>query len=108
MEAVCSKVYRAPGSITVNGIAITKTSFGNTIEAAMKRVLKGLSNMSRARLGGTEGWTEWRDLPPVAQNKWLDKVAETLQWQELKGGKVATLHSVSVGEFSRALVRSLA
>ena len=36
---------------------MTKTGSGNTVEAAMKRVLRGLANMLRARLEGTEGWT---------------------------------------------------
>ena len=85
MEAVSLKLHRLQGYITVNGIIMTKTSSGYTIEAAMKRLLKGLSNMLRARLGGIEGWTEWHELPQAEQSKWLDKVAETLQWNELKG-----------------------
>ena len=108
MEAVSLKLHRLTGYITANGVVMTKTGSGNTVEAAMKRVVRGLANMLRAYFEGTEGWTEWPDLPPVAQNKWLDKVAETLQWDELQGGKVANLHSISASEFSRALVGSLA
>ena len=104
----------AQGSVLVS-VGITKTKrcgFNNkgcsSLQVAKRRVLKGLANMLRAYFDGTEGWTEWPDLPPVAQNKWLDKVAETLQWDELQGGKVANLHRISAGEFSRALVKSLA
>ena len=85
MEAVSLKLHRLTGYITANGVVMTKTGSGNTVEAAMKRVLRGLANMLRARLEGTEGWTYWPDLPQVEQKKWLDKVAETLQWNELKG-----------------------
>ena len=85
MEAVSLKLHRLTGYITDNGVVMTKTGSGNTVEAAMKRVLRGLANMLRARLEGTEGWTYWPDLPQVEQKKWLDKVAETLQWNELKG-----------------------
>ena len=75
---------------------------------AKRRALKSLANQVRTHFEGRKGWTEWPKLTPVEQKKWLDKAAETLQWEELKGGKVATLHSVSAGEFSRALVGSLA
>ena len=85
MEAVSLKLHRLTGYITANGVVMMKTGSGNTVEAAMKRVVKGLANMLRARLEGTEGWTYWPDLPQVEQKKWLDKVAETLQWNELKG-----------------------
>jgi len=96
------------GYIILNGIRKTKQCYGLSTESAEQNVLKGLANVSRAILEGTEGWTYWPDMPPAAQNKWLDKVAETLQWDELQGGKVANLHSISAGEFSRALVGSLA
>ena len=79
------KLHSLTGYITANGVVMTKTGSGNTVDAAMKRVVKGLANMLRARLEGTEGWTYWPDLPQVEQKKWLDKVAETLQWNELKG-----------------------
>ena len=85
MEAVSLKLHRLTGYITANGVVMTKTGSGNTVEAAMKRVVKGLANMLRARLEGIECWTYWPDLPRVEQKKWLDKVAETLQWNELKG-----------------------
>ena len=105
--------YAAQGSITVNGETLTKRSGFNddgclSLQNAKRNVLKGLANKVRSRLDATEGWTEWPDLPPAAQNKWLDRVAETLQWDELQGGKVANLHSISASEFSRALVGSLA
>lgn len=85
MEAVSLRLHRLTGYITANGVVMSKTGSGNTVDAAMKRVVKGLANMLRARLEGTEGWTYWPDLPQVEQKKWLDKVAETLQWNELKG-----------------------
>jgi|TARA_B100000927_G_scaffold187554_1_gene151028 predicted metal-binding protein len=40
------------------------------------RSLKALANMLRAYHEGTEGWTNWYNLPPTEQKKWLDKVDE--------------------------------
>ena len=113
MEAVSLRGYAAQGSITVNGEVVIKRCGFNadgclSLQNAKRKVLKRLANAVRWRLDASIGWTEWPDLPPVAQNKWLDKVAETLQWDELQGGKVANLHSISASEFSRALVGSLA
>ncbi len=113
MEAVGLRGYAAQGSITVNGDVLTKRCGFNddgclSLQNAKRNVVKSLANMIRWRLDATEGWTEWPDLSPAAQKRWLDKVAETLQWDVLQGGKVASLHSISAGEFSRALVGSLA
>ena len=82
--------------------------FATMLFIILKEESERVSKYVTSHHEGTEGWTEWPDLPPVAQNKWLDKVAETLQWDELQGGKVANLHSISASEFSRALVGSLA
>ena len=87
MEAVSLKLHRLTGYITANGVVMTKTGSGNTAEAAMKRVLRGLANMLRARLEGTEGWTYWPDLPQVEQKKWLDYVIENVQWVDSNGGR---------------------
>jgi len=87
MEAVSLKLHRLTGYITANGVVMTKTGSGNTAEAAMKRVLRGLANMLRARLEGTEGWTYWPDLPQVEQKKWLDYVIENVQWDDSNGGR---------------------
>ena len=76
MEAVSLKLHSLTGYITANGVVMTKTGSGNTVEAAMKRVLRGLANMLRARLEGTEGWTNWPELSQAEQKKWLDKVGE--------------------------------
>ena len=106
------KGYAARGSIIVNGIEKTKSSGFNdkgckSLMNAKHRVLKGLANRLRAHLEGTEGWTEWRELNHIERNNWLNKVAETLHWDELKGGKIARLHSLSADEFSNALVGGL-
>ena len=87
MEAVSLKLHSLTGYITANGVVMTKTGSGNTVEAAMKRVLRGLANMLRARLEGTEGWTNWPDLPQVEQKKWLDYVTERVQWDDSEGGR---------------------
>ena len=87
MEAVSLKLHRLTGYITANGVVMTKTGSGNTVEVAMKRVLRGLANMLRARLEGTEGWTNWPDLPQVEQKKWLDYVTERVQWDDSNGGR---------------------
>jgi len=87
MEAVSLKLHRLTGYITANGVVMTKTGSGNTVEAAMKRVLRGLANMLRARLEGTECWTYWPDLPQVEQKKWLDYVTERVQWDDSNGGR---------------------
>ena len=87
MEAVSLKLHSLTGYITANGVVMTKTGSGNTVEAAMKRVLRGLANMLRARLEGTEGWTNWPDLPQVEQKKWLDYVTERVQWDDSNGGR---------------------
>ena len=87
MEAVSLKLHRLTGYITANGVVMTKTGSGNTAEAAMKRVLRGLANMLRARLEGTEGWTYWPDLPQVEQKKWLEYVSERVQWDDPNGGR---------------------
>ena len=87
MEAVSLKLHSLTGYITANGVIMTKTGSGNTVEAAMKRVLRGLANMLRARLEGTEGWTNWPDLPQVEQKKWLDYVTERVQWDDSEGGR---------------------
>ena len=113
MEAVSLNGYAAQGSITVNGETLTKCCGFNadgclSLQNAKRNVLKGLANAVRWRLDASVGWTQWPKLTSVEQKKWLDKVAETLQWDELQGGKVANLHSISVSEFSRALVGSLA
>ena len=81
------KLHRLTGYITANGVVMTKTGSGNTVEVAMKRVLRGLANMLRARLEGTECWTYWRDLPQVEQKKWLDYVTERVQWDDSNGGR---------------------
>lgn len=113
MEAVSLNGYAAQGSITVNGETLTKRSGFNadgclSLQNAKRNVLKGLANKVRSRLDATEGFTWWPKLTSVEQKKWLDKVAETLQWDELQGGKVANLHGISASEFSSALVGSLA
>ena len=113
MEAVSLNGYAAQGSVTVNGETLTKRCGFNadgclSLQNAKRNVLKGLANKVRSRLDATEGFTWWPKLTSVEQKKWLDKVAETLQWDELQGGKVANLHSISASEFSRALVVSLA
>ena len=87
MEAVSLKLHSLTGYITANGVVMTKTGSGNTVEAAMKRVLRGLANMLRARLEGTEGWTNWPNLPQVEQKKWLDYVTERVQWDDSNGGR---------------------
>jgi len=87
MEAVSLKLHRLTGYITANGVVMTKTGSGNTAEAAMKRVLRGLANMLRARLEGIEGWTYWPDLPQAEQKKWLDYVTENVQWDDSNGGR---------------------
>ena len=87
MEAVSLRLHRLTGYITANGVVLTKTGSGNTVDAAMKRVVKGLANMLRARLEGTEGWTYWPDLPRVEQKKWLDYVTERVQWDDSEGGR---------------------
>ena len=87
MEAVSLKLHRLTGYITANGVVMTKTGSGNTVEAAMKRVLRGLANMLRARLEGTEGWTNWPELPQAEQKKWLDYVTENVQWNDSEGGR---------------------
>ena len=87
MEAVILKLHSLTGYITANGVVMTKTGSGNTVEAAMKRVLRGLANMLRARLEGTEGWTDWPELPQVEQKKWLDYVTERVQWDDSNGGR---------------------
>jgi hypothetical protein len=104
--------YAARGSITVDGIEKTKSSGFNetgctSLMNAKHHVLKGLANRLRAHLEGTKGWTEWRDLNDIERSNWLDKVAETLHWDELKGGRIARLHSISADEFSNALVGGL-
>ena len=86
MEAVSLKLHRLTGFITANGVVTKKTGFGNTVEAAMKRVLRGLANMLRARLEGTEGWTDWPELPQAERRKWLDYVTENVQWDDSNGG----------------------
>ena len=113
MEAVSLNGYAAKGSITVNGETLTKRCGFNadgclSLQNAKRNVLKGLANKVRSRLDATEGFTWWPRLTSVEQKKWLDKVAETLQWDQLQGGKVANLHSISASEFGRALVGSLA
>ena len=105
--------YAASGSIIVNGITKTKRCGFNdggclSLQNAKRNVVRGLANKLRHQFKGTEGWTEWPNLCPDAQKKWLDKVAETLRWDELKGGKVVNLHRISVDEFSRALIGNLA
>ena len=105
--------YAAQGSITVNGETITHRSGFNddgcfSLQNAKRHVVKSLANAVRWRHDASEGWTQWPKLTSVEQKKWLDKVAETLQWDELQGGKVANLHSISASEFSRALVGSMA
>ena len=87
MEADSLKLHRLTGYITANGVVMTKTGSGNTVEVAMKRVLRGLANMLRARLEGTECWTYWPDLPQVEQKKWLDYVTERVQWDDSNGGR---------------------
>ena len=87
MEAVSLNLHRLTGYITANGVVMTKTGSGNTVEAAMKRVLRGLANMLRAHLEGTECWTYWPDLPQVEQKKWLDYVTERVQWDDSNGGR---------------------
>ena len=87
MEADSLKLHRLTGYITANGVVMTKTGSGNTVDAAMKRVLRGLANMLRARLEGTECWTYWPDLPQVEQKKWLDYVTERVQWDDSNGGR---------------------
>ena len=87
MEAVSLKLHRLTGYITANGVVMTKTGSGNTVEAAMKRVVKGLANMLRARLEGTECWTYWPELPQAEQKKWLDYVIENVQWDDSNGGR---------------------
>ena len=87
MEAVSLKLHSLTGYITANGVVMTKTGSGNTAEAAMKRVVRGLANMLRARLEGTEYWTNWPDLPQVEQKKWLDYVTERVQWDDSEGGR---------------------
>ena len=113
MEAVCLNGYAARASTIIDGIIKTgESGFGgggcSSMPIAKRRALKSLANQVRTHFEGRKGWTQWPKLTPVEQKKWLDKVAETLQWDELQGGKVANLHSISAGEFSRALVGSLA
>ena len=101
--------YAARGSITVDGLEKTKSSGFNdtgctTLMNAKHKVLKGLANKLRAHFEGIEGWTEWRDLNHIERSNWLDKVAETLHWDELKGGRIARLHPISADVFSDALV----
>ena len=74
---------------------------------AKHKVLKGLANKLRAHFEGIEGWAEWRDLNHIERSNWLDKVAETLHWDELKGGRIARLHPISADVFSDALVGGL-
>ena len=112
MEAILMTGYAARGSITIDGVTKTKSSGYNetgclTMMNAKQNVLKGLANKLRSHLEGSEGWTEWRDLGNEQRNNWLNKVAETLEWNELKGGKVATLHEISADEFRNTLVGSL-
>ena len=80
------KLHSLTGYITANGVVMTKTGSGNTVEAAMKRVRRGLANMLRARLEGTECWTYWPELPQAEQRKWLDYVIENVQWDDSEGG----------------------
>ena len=40
------------------------------------RRVTALANMLRAHHEGTEGWTNWYNLPPTEQKKWRDKVGE--------------------------------
>ena len=75
------------GYIILNGIRKTKQCYGLSTESAEQNVLKGLANVSRAILEGTEGWTYWPDLPQVEQKKWLEYVSERVQWDDPNGGR---------------------
>ena len=100
--------YAARGSIVFNSEVLVKESGFHskgcsTMLNAKIRVVRGLANKLRFRIGGVEGWTEWRDLPSAQQQAWLSRVAETLHWDELHGGKEAHLSHVDATGFRSAL-----
>jgi len=101
--------YSAQGSIILdNGVKKTKRSgFGESgctsLQNAKRHVLKGLANKLRAYHEGVEGWVEWRDLSSSEQQAWLDRVACTLRWDELNGGRTANMHTVHADVLLAAL-----
>ena len=100
--------YAARGSIVYNREVLVKESGYNkkgcsTMMKAKMNVVKGLANKLRCRVNGRENWTEWKHLPSAQQQAWLRRVAETLQWDELYGGKEAHLSYVDATGFRSAL-----
>lgn len=100
--------YAARGSIVYNGKMHIKESGYNekgcsTMMKAKMNVVKGLANKLRCQVNGRENWTEWKYLPSAQQQAWLRQVAETLQWDELHGGKEAHLSHVDATGFRSAL-----
>jgi hypothetical protein len=75
---------------------------------AKRNVIRGLANMLRTHLEGQEDWIEWRHLSHIERRNWLDRVAETLHWEVLNGGRIARLHSLSASEFGNTLIGGLA
>ena len=98
----------ARGSIVFNDEVLVKESGFNktgcsTLLNAKIRVVRGLANKLRSRIEGVEDWTDWPDLPSAQQQAWLSRVAETLQWNELHGGKEAHLGHIDATSFRSVL-----
>ena len=105
--------YAAQGSITIEGTKKTKKSGFNkdgclSLMNAKRNVIRGLANMLRTHLEGRMGWTEWPDLDIIERQNWLDRVAETLQWDELSKGRVAKLHPITPHELINSLTGAFA
>ena len=105
--------FAAQGSITIDGIKkTTKSGFNKdgclSLMNAKRNVIRGLANMLRTHLEGQEDWIEWRHLSHIERRNWLDRVAETLHWEVLNGGRITRLHSLSASEFGNTLIGGLA
>ena len=100
--------YAARGTILFNGITLTKESgFGGTgctsLFNAKMNVIKGLANKLRARTEGVEAWTYWPDLSDEERQGWLERVVDSLQWDELQDGREARLGHIDAYGFQAAL-----
>lgn len=105
--------YAAQGSITIDGIKkIKKSGFNKdgclSLMNAKRNVIRGLANMLRTHLEGREDWIELRQLSHIERSNWLDRVVETLQWDELSGGRIAKLHPIMPTEFTKTFIGGLA
>lgn len=100
--------YAARGTILFNGITLTKESgFRGTgctsLFNAKINVIKGLANKIRARTEGVEAWTNWPDLSDEERRRWLNRVVDSLQWDELQNGREVSLGHIDGSGFQAAL-----